>query len=71
MRVYTQFAIYWLAPPNTDMKQICLQICENGGVCRIAKIAKQYSNPQHQLGTKYLFDPNTINFKKVDLRIES
>jgi len=45
MRVYTQFATYWLDPPNTDMKQICLQICGNGGVCRIAEIAEQCSNP--------------------------
>jgi hypothetical protein len=39
MHIYMQIAIYWLDPPNTDMKQICLQTCENGGVCRIAKIA--------------------------------
>ena len=39
MYVYIQIAIYWLDPPNTDRKQICLQICANGGVCRIAKIA--------------------------------
>ena len=49
MYVYIQIAIYWLDPPNTDKKQICLQICEIGGVCRIAGIAWQCSNPWHQL----------------------
>ncbi len=38
MRVYTQIAIYWLDPPNTDMQQICLQICENGGVWRVLNV---------------------------------
>lgn len=34
IRVYMQFAICGIDPQNTDMKQICLQICGNGGVCR-------------------------------------
>ena len=48
MYVYIQIAIYWLDPPNTDKKQICLQICGIGGGCRIAEIASQWSNPSHQ-----------------------
>ncbi len=48
MYVYIQIAIYWLDPPNTDKKQICLQICGIGGGCRIAEIASQWSNPWHQ-----------------------
>ncbi len=47
MYVYIQFAGYWLAPPNTDKEQICLQICGIGGGWRIAGIAQQWSNPWH------------------------
>ena len=39
MYVYIQIAIYWLDPPNTDKKQIGLQICGIGGGCRIAEVA--------------------------------
>ena len=48
-------------PPNTDKKQICLQICEIGGVCRIAGIAWQWSNPWHQL----MFHTNSTILKYV------
>ena len=61
MYVYIQIAIYWLDPPNTDKKQICLQICEIGGVCRIAGIAWQWSNPWHQL----MFHTNSTILKYV------
>ena len=61
MYVYIQIAIYWLDPPNTDKKQICLQICEIGGVCRIAGIAWQWSNPWHQL----MFHSNSTILKYV------
>ena len=61
MYVYIQIAIYWLDPPNTDKKQICLQICEIGGVCRIAGIAWQWSNPWHQL----MFHTNSAILKYV------
>ena len=61
MYVYIQIAIWWLDPPNTDKKQICLQICEIGGVCRIAGIAWQWSNPWHQL----MFHTNSTILKYV------
>lgn len=61
--VYTQFTIYWLDPPNTNTKQICLQIYGNGGICKISRTAKQRSNPQRRLGEKIPFNPNIFYFK--------
>ena len=61
MYVYIQIAIYWLDPPNTDKKQICLQICGIGDGCRIAEIASQWSNPWHQL----MFHTNSTILKYV------
>ncbi len=50
-----------LTRQTPPISQICLQICEIGGVCRIAGIAWQWSNPWHQL----MFHTNSTILKYV------